>query len=95
MQAHGTKHGIEELFAEGVGQVGLNHHEVRSWLGWHHHMTLSLLALWFLQLERRRLGKKNPGRDGAANAGNLQLAAAPASADAGAGGPHGEQSAAA
>ena len=24
-------------------------------------MTLSLLALWFLQVERRRLGKKNPG----------------------------------
>jgi len=32
---------------------------VRSWVGWHHHMTLSLLALWFLQTERLRLGKKN------------------------------------
>jgi SRSO17 transposase len=95
VQAHGARHGVEELFAEGVGQVGLNHYEVRSWLGWHHHMTLSLLALWFLQLERRRLGKKKPGGDGAANGGDLQLAAAPASADASAGGPYGEHSVAA
>ena len=53
-----ARHGIEELFAEGKGEVGLAHYEVRSWVGWHHHVTLSLLALWFLQLERRRLGGK-------------------------------------
>ena len=33
-------------------------YEVRGWLGWHHHMTLVLLALWFLKLETRRLGEK-------------------------------------
>jgi SRSO17 transposase len=95
VQAHGVKHGVEELFAEAVGQIGLNHYEVRSWVGWHHHMTLSLLALWFLQLERRRLGKKNPGGDGAASAGDLQLAATSACADAGAGGSNGKHGAAA
>ena len=34
-------------------------------------MTLSLLALWFLELERLRLGKKNAGRDGAAGTGRV------------------------
>ena len=62
---------MEELLAEGKGEVGLGHYEVRSWVGWHHHMTLSLLALWFLELERLRLGKKNAGRDGAAGAGGV------------------------
>jgi SRSO17 transposase len=54
------RHGIEEVFQEGKGEVGLGHYEARSWVGWHHHMTLSLLALWFLAQERRRVGKKIP-----------------------------------
>ena len=58
VRAHAARHRIEELFAEGNGEVGLDHCEVRSWVGWSHHVTLSLLALWFTQLERRRLGKK-------------------------------------
>ena len=56
--AHGRRHGIEEMLQAGKGEVGLGHYEVRSWVGWHHHMTLSLLALWFLILERGRLEKK-------------------------------------
>jgi SRSO17 transposase len=71
---HGRRHGVEELFQAGKGEVGLGHYEVRSWVGWHHHMTLSLLALWFLILEKGRLGKKNPGTDGAANAGGVRAA---------------------
>jgi SRSO17 transposase len=66
-EAHGHRHGVEEVQA-GKGEVGLAHYEVRSWVGWHHHMTLSLLALWFLILEKSRLGGKNPGIDRAANA---------------------------
>jgi SRSO17 transposase len=58
VEAHSRRHGIEEVFQAGKGEVGLAQYEVRSWVGWHHHMTLSLLALWFLILERRRLGKK-------------------------------------
>lgn len=52
------RHRIEELFATGKGDAGLDHYEVRSWVGWHHHMTLSMLAVWFLVLEHRRLEKK-------------------------------------
>jgi SRSO17 transposase len=83
VQAHGCRHGVEELFAEGNGEVGMDHYEVRSWVGWHHHMTLSLLALWFLQLERLRLGKKNAGDDGAAGAGDLHGTVAAAAAEHG------------
>lgn len=60
------RHRIEETFERGKGEVGLSHYEVRSWVGWHNHMTLALLALFFLVLEQRRVGGKNPGRDGAA-----------------------------
>jgi SRSO17 transposase len=67
-RVHGARHRIEELLEQGKQEVGLGHYEVRSWVGWHHHMTLSLLALWFLQLERLRLGGKNPGPHGAASA---------------------------
>jgi SRSO17 transposase len=59
-RVHGQRHRIEELLEQGKQEVGLAHYEVRSWTGWQHHMTLSLLTLWFLQVERLRLGKKRP-----------------------------------
>jgi SRSO17 transposase len=74
--AHGERHRVEEVFQQGNGEVGLDHYEVRSWEGWHHHMTLSLLALWFLVLERRRLGEKKTGVDGGADAGDIHATAA-------------------
>jgi SRSO17 transposase len=55
---------VEDCFLRGKQEVGLDDYEVRGWRGWHHHMTLSLLALWFLVLEKRRLGgKMYPGYD--------------------------------
>jgi len=74
-KVHGARHGVEELLEDGKGEVGLAHYEVRSWVGWHHHRTLSLLALWFLQRERLRLGGKNPGGHGPAGAGDLHRVA--------------------
>jgi SRSO17 transposase len=53
------RHHIEQAFEFAKGECGLADYEVRSWVGWQHHMTLSMLALWFLTLERRRLGKKH------------------------------------
>jgi SRSO17 transposase len=76
------RHAVEQLFQGGKGEVGLGHYEVRSWVGWHHHMTLSLLALWYLLLERRQVGEKSPGGDGAA-AAPAPGGAAGAGADAG------------
>jgi SRSO17 transposase len=79
-RVHGERHRVEEVLQEGKGEVGLGHYEVRSWVGWHHHMTLALLALWFLTLERRRLGKKNPGVDAGAGTAGVQPVIAAAAA---------------
>lgn len=80
IQVHGERHRIEELFEEGKEEVGLGHYEVRSWTGWHHHMTLTLLALWFLQLERLHLGGKKSGSDSVADPADLHGVAAAAEA---------------
>jgi SRSO17 transposase len=67
----GKRHTIEELFQDGKGEVGLGQYELRSWVGWHHHMTLAILALLFLELEKHRVGKKNTGNHPASNSGDL------------------------
>lgn len=82
-EVHARRHGAEELFGAGKGEVGLGQYEVRSWVGWHHHMTLSLLALWFLHREKGRLGGENPGADGAATAGGVHPAVATTAAECG------------
>jgi SRSO17 transposase len=95
VRAHGRRHGVEELLEEGNGEVGLDQYEVRSWVGWHHHLTLSLLALWFLQTERLRLGEKNAGGDSAAGAADLHGTAARAAGERGTDRGSGERGAAA
>lgn len=71
VRAQRQRHRIEEFFGAGKGDAGLGHYEVRSWVGWHHHMTLAMVAMWFLSLERRRVGGKNPGSDGVAVASDI------------------------
>jgi SRSO17 transposase len=39
---------IETEFEDEKSQVALDEYEVRSWAGWHHHVTMSLLASAFL-----------------------------------------------
>ena len=70
------RHPIEECFERAKGEAGLAQYEVRSWVGWQHHTTLSLLATWFLTLEARRVGGKNTGSDGATDGLRLPDAAA-------------------
>lgn len=48
---------IEQCLKRGKSEAGLAEYQVRSWNGWHHHVTLSLIATWFLVQESRR-GKK-------------------------------------
>lgn len=50
----GTRWSIEDCFKLAKGQVGLDHYEVRSWHGWHRHMTLALWALALLAVETGR-----------------------------------------
>ncbi|HEY5869335.1 MAG TPA: IS701 family transposase [Candidatus Tectomicrobia bacterium] len=45
---------IETSFKRGKGEVGMDEYQVRTWEGWHHHMALSLLAVWFLIGETHR-----------------------------------------
>jgi SRSO17 transposase len=42
---------VEECFHRGKGECGLGDYQVRNWCGWHHHVTLSMLAMWFLTSE--------------------------------------------
>lgn len=60
VHAQRRRHGVEVALEHSKGEVGMAEYEVRSWVGWHHHMTLTLLASWFLVLERNRLQKKSP-----------------------------------
>lgn len=55
-----TRFWIEDCFERAKGEVGLADYETRSWNGWHHHIALCLLSLWFLVREQRRLGEKTP-----------------------------------
>lgn len=64
-----TTHRIEECFQRGKSEAGLADYEVRTWLGWHHHQTLSLVAAWFLTQEARREKKHDPCHDRAPGAG--------------------------
>jgi SRSO17 transposase len=48
---------IEHDYRELKGALGLDHFEGRGWVGWHHHVTLVLVAHGFLTLERLRRPK--------------------------------------
>ena len=57
--------GIEECFEIAKGDCGLDEYEVRSWVGWHRHVTLSLFALAVVAVIRSRVGAA-AGEKGAA-----------------------------
>jgi len=59
----GCRWTIEQDFQAGKGECGLDEYETRGWTGWHHHTALSLLATFFLEAQRQRLGKKIPAGD--------------------------------
>jgi SRSO17 transposase len=63
-----ASHRIAECLKRSKSEAGLGEYQVRNWRGWHHHMTLSLIATWFLVVEARRGKKGGPGADGAAGA---------------------------
>ena len=43
---------IERSFQDAKTSVGMGDYQVRTWLGWHHHMAMVLLALLFMLRER-------------------------------------------
>jgi hypothetical protein len=60
---------VEQSFQAAKGECGLDEYETRGWIGWHHHTVLALLALWFLGLQKRRLGEKRAADDRARSKG--------------------------
>ena len=59
---------VEQGYQQMKEELGLDHHEGRSWRGFHHHACLVMLAYGFLALERRRArrGRSRPGKKGGA-----------------------------
>lgn len=62
----GARWAIEDLFELAKGDCGLDEYEVRSWTGWHRHVTLSLFALAVVAVIRSRapLPRRKKGASG-------------------------------
>ena len=45
---------IERSYEDLKGELGLDHYEGRSWVGWHHHVTVALACYAFLVAEQVR-----------------------------------------
>jgi len=75
---------IEQDFELAKGELGLDHYEVTKYRGWHHHVTLAMLALAFLKSVQRRWGEKWHLGDGARSASAPRSSPATRGVDAGA-----------
>lgn len=56
----GMRWPVELTFAESKEELGMDQYETRSWLGWHHHMVLVMLAHHFLVWVRLRWADRAP-----------------------------------
>jgi len=50
---------VEQNYQQQKDELGLDHFEGRSWLGWHHHVSMNMVAFGFLLLESLRGKKKS------------------------------------
>jgi SRSO17 transposase len=57
-----TRHAVEDYFEDAKSYLGMAQYETRSWVGWHHHMSLVAMAHLFITQTQRAL-KKNAGVD--------------------------------
>jgi SRSO17 transposase len=57
-----TRHAVEDYLEDAKSYLGMAQYETRSWVGWHHHMSLVAMAHLFITLTCRDL-KKNAGAD--------------------------------
>ncbi len=55
VRVSGMRWPIETCFAECKGELGMDQYELRFWRGWHHHMTLVMLAHHFLVRWQQKL----------------------------------------
>jgi SRSO17 transposase len=71
-----AEHRIEECLQRAKSEAGLADYEVRTWRGWHHHQTLSLISTWFLTQETRSGKKIHAGHHRSASSRHLGFVAA-------------------
>jgi SRSO17 transposase len=62
MHMSGRRWPSETCFEDSKQLLGMGDYEIRSWTGWHQHMTLVILAHFFVVRMSRRL-KKSPSGD--------------------------------
>jgi SRSO17 transposase len=60
----GVRWSVEECFELAKGDCGLADYEVRGWVGWHRHVTLSLWALAVVAVVRSRVPAPSPRKKG-------------------------------
>ncbi len=65
---------VEQDYQQRKEELGLDHFEGRSWTGWHHHVTMVMLAHLFLRREQKRRSSKRT-LDAARNAAGDPTAA--------------------
>lgn len=56
----GMRWPVETCFEDGKQELGLGDYQTRTWTGWHHHMTLCILAHFLLVRLRLRLKEHAP-----------------------------------
>jgi SRSO17 transposase len=71
-----AEHRIEDSLKRAKSEAGLSDYEVRTWAGWYHHQTLSLIATWFLICETQRGKKIYASTDDSAGSRSAVLAVA-------------------
>lgn len=73
----GMRWPVESAILECKSELGMDHYEVRGWVGWHHHLALTFLAHHFLVRLRLQLGGEITGTHGAPSARTAARGAAP------------------
>ncbi len=54
---------VETVLEEGKGEVGMDHYETRTWVGWYHHMAHVFLAHLFLVRQLLQFNKNSRADD--------------------------------
>jgi len=55
-----TRYWVERALEDAKGLAGLDEYQVIGWRGWHHHMTMTMLAMLFLLTLRKNLVDQAP-----------------------------------
>ncbi|MFZ2961023.1 MAG: hypothetical protein WA705_29440, partial [Candidatus Ozemobacteraceae bacterium] len=54
-----SRFNIEQCFEETKSETGLDEYETRSWVGWHRHITLSMMAhAWLASMTLKKKPRK-------------------------------------